>query len=67
MLDVPLGDLHKIGDQVIPALQLYINLGKSILEPVPKCHKFVVYANNNEKNNNKNSHYNQPYHGNLLF
>jgi hypothetical protein len=44
VLDVALGRLNEIGDQVVAALELHVDLGKGILELVAPAYQAVVYA-----------------------
>ena len=48
MLDVAFGRFNQIGDQVISAFELDVDLRKRIFVTVPKRHQAVVNADHND-------------------
>jgi len=42
MPQVALGRFHQVGDQVVAALELHVDLGEGVLEPVAQGHQTVV-------------------------
>src|ERR1035437_860866 len=71
---VSLGSFHQIGDQVIAALQLHIDLRESVLETVAQGHQAIVdryrpYQQNHydDRNNDDRSHGAHPGNGDALI
>ena len=45
MLHVALGRLDQVGDQVVAALELHVDLGERVLEAVARTDQAVVHRN----------------------
>jgi hypothetical protein len=58
MLEICLGCLHQVGNEVIATFQLHVYLRKGVLEPVPQGHQAVVDAYNKQR---ENDYYRQNY------
>ena len=64
---VGLGRFHQVGNQVVAALELNINLGKSVLELVSQGYQAVVDKHDVDNNNCNNNQADQcGSHGRLL-
>jgi hypothetical protein len=59
MFEIPFGGLYQIGNQVIPALQLHINLRKGVFEEIPERDEPVVDTDNPHDNDGDNGQRNQ--------
>jgi hypothetical protein len=59
MFHVPLGNLDKVGDEVIAALQLDVDLGKRVLEAVAEGDERVVDARDPKAEDHDNGEQNE--------
>src|SRR5690554_130781 len=55
MIHIRLGGFHQVGNQVVPALQLHINLCEPVLELVAQRYQLVVDKNQVENDNGNNN------------
>lgn len=59
MFEVALRGLHEIGDQVVPALQLHVNLRKRVFKTVSQLNQLIVNTddpkNRDHRDEGKNS------------
>ena len=63
MAQVALGGFHQIRYQIVATLELYLDLGKAILETVFQRHQFVVDGGDPETQDGKNDKKNYEFHG----
>ena len=72
VLDVALGGLDQVGDQVVAPLELDIDLREGVLEPVAQRNQPVVRADrpqqdHHERNKDNQQYYNQSRRHNVSF
>ena len=62
MLYIAFRDLHQIGDQVIAASELHVDLGEGVLERVARRHQPVVGGDEDDREPEEHQQ-NDPTHG----
>ena len=57
VLQIALGRLDQVGDQVVSPLELDINLREGVLEAVPQRHQAVILADGVKDRDNRDQHH----------